>query len=336
MAQEERERKPIVAIPVRDEAERLPALIEALERQTWISQTNQILPIIFVLNNCDDDSAQVLKEMSARLPHLALSVIDVHFPPDCAHVGSARRLAMEEALRTAGLNSVLLTTDADAVPAPDWIDANLRAIENGADLVGGSIIGDCDEEAVLGPGFLQRATRHLHYARLVNQLSALINPVPHDPWPRHSDHTGASLAVRGEVYWAVGGIPALPFREDVAFVSAVCRAGYRLRHPLDVQVVVSARLEGRATGGMADCLKAWVDAAAHGRPHLVDDPLRVAARLHRRRFARSGDDTAPIVYSDLDDDFSDNEPDAKEIDIELAIKRIEEMIEASEDETRVA
>jgi hypothetical protein len=336
MAQEERERKPIVAIPVRDEAERLPALIEALERQTWISQTNQMLPLIFVLNNCDDDSGQVLKEMSARLPHLALSVIDVHFPPDCAHVGSARRLAMEEALRTAGLNSVLLTTDADAVPAPDWIEANMRAIENGADLVGGSIIGDRDEEAVLGPGFLQRAMRHLHYARLVDQLSALIDPVPHDPWPRHSDHTGASLAVRGEVYWAVGGIPALPFREDVAFVSAVCRAGYRLRHPLDVQVVVSARLDGRAAGGMADCLKAWVDAAAQGRPHLVDDPLKVATRLNRRRFARSGDEAAPIVYSAVNDDLSDNEPDAKEIDIELAIKRIEEMIEASEDETRVA
>jgi hypothetical protein len=337
MAQEETERKPIVAVPVRDEAERLPALIEALDSQTWISQTNQILPIIFVLNNCHDNSADILREVSARSPHLALSVIDIHFPPACAHVGSARRLAMEEALRMAGLHSVLLTTDADAVPAPTWIAANLRAIENGADLVGGNIIGDCEEEAVLGPGFLQRAMRHLHYARLVDQLSALIDPIPHDPWPRHSDHTGASLAVRGEVYSAVGGIPALPFREDVAFVSAVCRAGYRLRHPLDVQVIVSARLEGRAAGGMADCLTAWVDAAAQGRPHLVDDPLKVAARLHHRRFARSGDEAAPIVYSAVEDDFSDKGPDAnKEIDIELAIKRIEQMIETSQDKTCVA
>ena len=87
MAQEERERKPIVAIPVRNEAERLPALIEALERQTWISRTGEILPIIFVLNNCHDDSARVLGEVSARLPHLAPSVIDVHFPPDFARHG---------------------------------------------------------------------------------------------------------------------------------------------------------------------------------------------------------------------------------------------------------
>ena len=337
MAQEEQDRGPIVAVPVRDEAERLPALIEALERQTWISQTGQILPVIFVLNNCHDDSAGVLKAASARPSHLTLSVIDIHFPSHCAHVGSARRLAMEEALRMAGSNSVLLTTDADAVPAPNWIEANLGAIEQGADLVGGCIIGDREEAAVLGSGFLQRATRHLHYARLVDQLSALINPLPHDPWPRHFDHTGASLAVRGEVYQAVGGMPALPFREDVAFVRAVCRAGYRLRHPLDVQVVVSARLEGRAAGGMADCLKAWVDAAAQGRPHLVDDPLKVAACLHRHRFARSDDEAAPIVHCAVDDDFSDNEPDAKnEIDIELAIERLQQMIEASQDKTRVA
>lgn len=66
MAQEEQDRGPIVAVPVRDEAERLPALIEALERQTWISQTGQILPVIFVLNNCHDNSAGVLKAASAR------------------------------------------------------------------------------------------------------------------------------------------------------------------------------------------------------------------------------------------------------------------------------
>jgi hypothetical protein len=112
MAQEQKARKPIVAVPVRDEAERLPALIEALDRQTWISRTGQALPIVFVLNNCHDDSAGVLKTASVRLSRLAFSVVDIHFPSHCAHVGSARQLAMEEALRTAGPHSVLLTTDA--------------------------------------------------------------------------------------------------------------------------------------------------------------------------------------------------------------------------------
>jgi hypothetical protein len=334
MVQEEKDRKPIVAVPVRDEAERLPALINALACQTWILRTSQILPVVLVLNNCRDDTAGVLKASAAQQPHLAIAVIDIDFPPDSAHVGSARRLAMEEALRTVGPNSILLTTDADAVPAANWIDANLAAIENGADLVGGCIMGDHHEEALLGQGFLRRSTRHLQYARLVDQLSALVDPLPHDPWPRHFDHTGASLAVRGEVYQAVGGLPPLPFGEDVAFVNAVCRAGYRLRHPLDVRVVVSARLQGRATGGMADCLKGWVDAAARGLPHLVEDPLKVAARLRRRRVTRPSDGGVPMVKA-VDDVSDDKASIRKEIDIELAIRRVKQMIAASQDETRV-
>jgi hypothetical protein len=202
--------------------------------------------------------------------------------------------------------------------------------------VGGWITGDREEEAVLGSGFLHRATRHLHYARLVDQLTALVDPLPHDPWPRHSDHTGASLAVRGEVYQAVGGMPALPFREDVAFVSAVCRAGYRLRHPIDVQVVVSARLEGRAAGGMADCLKDWVDAAAKGRPHLVEDPFMIVARLRRRRRVRSSLRSGPIIYSANHQSSDDQRSNKQKIEIGLAIRRIEQMIKACQDDTRVA
>ena len=161
-------------------------------------------------------------------------------------------------------------TDADAIPRQDWVEANLCAIASGADVVGGHIVGNKQEEASLGPGFVRRAARHLYYAKLVDRLTSLVDPLPHDPWPRHSDHTGASLAVRSEVYAAVGGMSVLPFREDVAFVERVCRAGYRLRHPLDVQVTVSARLDGRAAGGMSDCLKTWLAAEEGGVPHLVE------------------------------------------------------------------
>lgn len=47
------------------------------------------------------------------------------------------------------MRSVLLTTDADSAPIPTWIDANLRAIEAGADIVGGRIAGNEAEEASL-------------------------------------------------------------------------------------------------------------------------------------------------------------------------------------------
>jgi hypothetical protein len=95
------------------------------------------------------------------------------------------------------------------------------------------------------------------------------------------------------VYAAVGGLPALAFREDLAFVSRVRAAGYHMRHALDVRVRVSARLEGRAPGGMADCLKDWVEAEAAGRPHLVEKPAAVAARLRMRRMIRTLNWSAP-------------------------------------------
>ena len=241
--------EPIVCVPARNEAKRLPYLLRSLRQQTWLRENAASLRTVIVLNNCDDDSATVVQQIAGELRQLSLHLIEARFAPKHAHVGSARRLAMDSAAALAAKNSVLLTTDADAIPRHDWIDANLRAISDGADLVGGYIIGDKDEEARLGPGFVRRASRDLYYARLVDRLASLVSPVPHDPWPRHSDHTGASLAVRREVYAAVGGMPALPFREDLAFVGRVCRAGYRLRHPLDVQVTVSARLNGRAAGG---------------------------------------------------------------------------------------
>lgn len=278
---------PVVAIPARNEAERIPALMAALASQTWL-QRGRRLPVVVALNNCTDQSAAVLAEAAARHGALDVTALDVSFAGADAHVGSARRLALETAWAQSGRTpwTVLMTTDADARPAARWAEANLRAIADGADLVGGHIVGDTDEEERLGPAFLSLSSKHLRYAAMVDRLAALVDPLPHDPLPRHGDHTGASLAVRGPVYAAVGGLPALPFREDLAFVSRVRAAGYRLRHAPDVRVQVSARLIGRAPGGMADCLRQWIAEAEEHRPHLVEAPARTLCRLERRRRIR--------------------------------------------------
>ena len=227
-------------------------------------------------------------EMQARrFSSLRLHVINIMLPPLQAHVGSARRLAMERARDIGGARSILFSTDADAVPELDWIEASLRAIRGGADIVGGHIIGDKKEEALLGSAFIRRATSHLEHAKLVDHLVSVIDPILHDPWPRHSDHTGASIAIRNDVYNSIGGMPALPFREDTTLVAKAVAAGYRLRHSLDVRVGVSARLEGRALGGMADCLKAWMAQETAGVPQLVEGPASICFRLIDRRRRRS-------------------------------------------------
>lgn len=276
---------PVVAIPARDEEALLPRLIAALGRQTVLDALPRPLAVVIVLNNTTDRSRIAAQAAAALFPRLRVTIEDIVYPSDRAHVGSARRHAMELSAE-AEPAGVILTTDADAAPCDTWVEANLNAIAGGADIVGGRIVGDPDEEARLGPGFLRRAALHARYGELRDELAALIDPLAHDPWPRHHDHTGGSLAVRTSVYRHVGGMDAVPFREDVAFVSKVRAAGFRLVHPLDVVVTVSARTHGRAKGGMADCLTSWIRAEAEGAPVFFECPTAVEASLRRRKALR--------------------------------------------------
>lgn len=352
---------PLVAVPARDEEQRLPALLTSLSRQSWSLASGVPLPVIVVLNNCTDASAAAARTLAATLPGIALDLVEVDLPPAEAHVGSARRLALDlAAARAAGADDVILTTDADAVPDRDWVEENLAAIARGADLVGGHLYADPDEEARLGPGFAVRAAAIADYERLCDRYAALVDPLEHDPWPRHRDHTGASLAVRAGLYRAVGGLPALGRREDLAFVDRVRAAGGTLVHPLAVRVMVSARLSGRAEGGMADCLKEWMRAEAEGAPILVRNPHSWRDHLLRRRAVRDlarlpADERAgPAIALGLrpealpDGDFHDpgsafvarhatEEPDmASTVPVSAAIAVMRDMIRQEEGRHRAA
>ena len=353
-ASEERdsEYRPVVAVPARDEQERLPSLIKALGTQTWLSGGKRVLDVVIVLNNTSDRSRRAIEVAALDAP-LRLHCVEVHLPDPLAHVGTARRMSLELArsLCTVPANSVLLTTDADAVPSPIWIEANLAAVHHGADLVGGRIIGNWREEALLGRAFVSRVARYLIYTELCDRLASIIDPIAHDPWPRHRNHTGASLAVRTAVYDHVGGLPALPYREDLAFVARVRDAGFKLRHDPAVTVGVSARTKGRAPGGMADMLAQWVSDAEAGRLHLVEDPEAVLARVTRRRFLRDAGTSQPdhiaviasrlgLLPADLHDTegcvlspgalvqrHAPDEPDVPAtVNVAIAIRTLKEMI----------
>lgn len=320
-------RIPVVAVPVRDEADRLPELLNALARQSFFGKSRGPLPVVLVLNNCCDSSIWVARSLRRQLTPLRIIAVETEFPAERAHVGSARRLAMDVALSEVGDGGVLISTDADAVPPTDWVEANVRAISAGADLVGGLIIGDPIEEAAHGEGFCRRAAQQKRYGSLLDELASLIAPLPYDPWPRHADHTGASLAVRGDVYRKLGGIPRLPRREDVAFVTMASRAGFRLRHDPNVKIQVSARLKGRAKGGMADCIHGWMKAEELGLPHLVEDPAFALTRL----LERPGIAISAAGASGRDALMNENGMEGvigPQIDVEVAIERLEQMIAA--------
>ena len=284
-----------VTIPVRNEAARLPRALEALAGQ--LDRHGRPLSparyeVLVLANNCTDGSAALARRFGARHPELRLRVADVQLPPEEAHVGAARRLAMDGAARRferAGRpGGLLASTDADTRVAPDWIAALLEAFGRGADAVGGRVMAEPEERDRLPPLVRRRYLLDVAYRLLCAEYDALLDPCPHDPWPRHHQFQGASLAVTVAAYRRVGGLPALPCGEDVALERALARAGARIRHSPDVRAFTSARRWGRAEGGMAAQLQAWDPRGqCEGSADLAESAEAVHARILLRRRLRA-------------------------------------------------
>lgn len=243
----------VVCVPARDEAERLPRLLAGLAAQDGFSPERR-LRVVVLANNCTDGTAEAVRalEASGTIGPLALRLIDAELVGARAHVGTARRMALDAGADWLDADGhpdgVLLTTDADARLPPDWIAANLRALRT-ADVVGGRLV--IDDEGETDPTLADLHVRIERYWAGVRRLEDLLDPPPYDPAPRHGDHTGASLAFPASLYRAVGGLPPLPRGEDNALVGRLREHGARLRHCPDVRVMVSARRHGRVSGGMA-------------------------------------------------------------------------------------
>ena len=288
----------VVCIPARNEAERLPRLLASLAAQDGIS-ARAPLRVVVLANNCTDGTVAAVRnvEASGILATLALRVIDTTLTGPEAHVGTARRGALDAGadwLTADGHpDGILLTTDADARLPADWVVANLRALRS-ADVVGGRLV--IDDEGATDPALAALHARIERYWSGVRRLEDILDPPPHDPAPRHGDHTGASLAVPVALYRAVGGLPPLPCGEDNALVGLLRAHGARLRHCPDVQVMVSARHQGRVSGGMATEMARrarvlggeayWLPEAAHWQA-LILRRAALQRAFHRAPEARA-------------------------------------------------
>ncbi len=249
----------VVAVPVKDEEERLPACLRALAQQR--DQLGQPIPptlvrIVVFANNCSDRSASLARKLGGGLS-LDVRVVEARLPPAVAHAGSARRAVMDLAeawLVEAGeKDGVILTTDADSQVAPNWIAENLAAFADGAEAVLGRI--DLDEEGAFLPEALhRRGGLEDTYERLLAELSWLLDPLDHNPWPHHATISGASLGVTRAAYCRVGRLPRVPLGEDKALIGLLSRQDARIRYCSTAHVITSGRTHGRAPGGVADTL----------------------------------------------------------------------------------
>ena len=249
----------VVAIPVKDEEERLSACLRALARQR--DRLGQPIPptlirVVLFANNCADRSASLARKLGLGLS-LDVCVVEARLPPATANAGAARRAAMDLAeawLMEAGeRDGVILTTDADSRVAPNWIAENLAAFEAGAEAVLGRI--DLDEEGAYLPQALhRRGELEDTYERLLTELSWLLDPLQHNPWPHHATISGASLGVTRAAYCRVGRLPRVSLGEDKALIALLLRQDARIRYCSTAHVITSGRTHGRAPGGVADTL----------------------------------------------------------------------------------
>lgn len=284
----------VVILPARNEEASLAATLDALHAQRDLTGT-ALSPLCFevllLLNNCTDHSADAARAWQQAHPAFPLHVAERYFVAADAHVGTARRLLMDTAwarLRCHDTEACgILSTDSDTRVAPDWIAQNLRALASGADAVGGVIELKPGELALLPEGARRSYLADREHQRLVAELEDILDPQAADPWPRHLEHFGASLACTPAVYAGAGGMPAVNPLEDMAFVDRLRRIDARLRHDPAVRVYTSSRFDGRATIGLSWQLRTWQKMHEEDTSHCVPTPEFLCHRFESLRKLRA-------------------------------------------------
>lgn len=256
-----------VVVPARDEEHHIGRCLRSLRRALGELPGQVTTAVTVVLDRCRDRTPEEVATVLRGWPEASALRVGavgghraraspggsgpVHIVAGSG-VGALRHLGLGHCLERLGSHppagTWLLSTDADTTVPPDWVLAHLRLAAAGAVAVAG--LADLDGTADLS------AVARRRYRRLVREG---IDGTDH----RHV--YAANLGVRADAYLAVDGFPVDGSGEDHGLWWRLAEAGHRLARPTSVRVRTSARVRGRAAGGLADLLH-----ALHGP--AVEDP----------------------------------------------------------------
>lgn len=275
-------------MPARNEADHLEQALNALRHQRKVDGTpisGRTYEVLVLLNNCTDQSVAIAQRYQQRYPAFPLRIATIQLPPEKANVGTARRLLMDEAyrrlLQVGRPHGIIASTDSDTIVDSYWIDQIQAEISKGCEVVGGRILTRPDGNPVR-----INHLRDVMYRMLKARLEAHLDPISFDPWPRHFQHFGASLALTCAAYKRVGGLPNVPHLEDEALYTALVRTDTRIRKSPHVRVTTSTRMQGRVAVGFSEQLRYWESLNQASQCQLVEAPGAIVQRLRNRNRLR--------------------------------------------------
>lgn len=243
-----RSRRPAwVIVPARDEAERIEACLAALAAAA--AQVSGPTRVVVVDDGSTDGTAELARSALGGwgAGHRVI-------PGPAAGVGWARRTGFEQALSelAGGGEALLATTDADSQVAPDWLAVLHHRLDDGHVVIAGDV--------QLSPGADPRLSR-ARARRLRTRVRAL---PPAESGAAHPHFAGSNLAFAAETLRRLGPLPTPRSLEDEAILHRCRTLGIPVLRDAAAVVATSARLEGRAPGGLAAALTADAAALAPG------------------------------------------------------------------------
>ncbi|MFC0037458.1 glycosyltransferase family 2 protein [Actinomadura rayongensis] len=244
-----------VVVPAYDEERSIGATLARLAEQTDPDFT-----VLVVDNGSRDGTAGVVRAFAAAHPKLDLRLVGEAEKG----TGSAADTGMRHAIRSGATH--LARTDADCLPAADWVAAVKRAFDGGLEMVSGPLRPRTDEFP------LRLWERRLLPAVIgVAALFGRLRPGNRDPLALgpYVMMPGCNMAITAALYELSGGFPRTRIEdvhEDRALVNRVRRltSAYGLRP----DVVVHGSVRRLRAFGLVRTLGWYAD--HRYRPDVVD------------------------------------------------------------------
>jgi poly-beta-1,6-N-acetyl-D-glucosamine synthase len=215
-----------VIVAARNEEESIGRCLQALVKQNY---PKDMYEIIVVNDRSTDGTSDIVMNMRAKFPFIRLIGIDrlsPNLPP--------KKNALDEGIRNAK-HDLLLFTDADSYPSPQWLREIVKAFTPAVGVVAGYSPFEWKATASFGHRW---GDRFLRYEELKNSIGAAAGIALHSAYMC----TGRNFAYRRTVFEEVGGFAKIRQSlsgDDDLFIQLVQRdTRWQIRYMTSVESVV--------------------------------------------------------------------------------------------------